>query len=90
MIYFTQNFIHSWMNLVPAFRNNSTSLKVCKKQTMFAKLISALSIGLGLKLITCGVSVARKKSFDSLWATRYVFSIHTIVFRYLKLVKRPT
>ena len=57
---------------------------------MFKKRISELSIGLGLKLITDGVSVARKKSFDSLWATGYVFSIHTIVFRYLKLVKRPT
>ena len=56
---------------------------------MFKKRISELSIGLGLKLITDGVSVARKKSFDSLWATGYVFSIHTIVFRYLKLVKRP-
>ena len=41
-----------------------------------------------LKLITDGMSVVRKKSFDSSQVTGFVFSSHIIVFRYLKLVKK--
>lgn len=43
-----------------------------------------------LKLRNVGMSVAMKKSFDSSRVTDSVFRSHTIIFRYLRLIKRPT
>ena len=51
MLYFTQNVINSWTNLVPASQNSRKWLKICKKQTMVERRKSQLSVGKGLTLV---------------------------------------
>ena len=65
------------------------SLKACMGFSIFDSVSFSLNFTFLFKKKHDGVSVARKKYFDSSRVTGSVFSSQTIVFRYLKLVKRP-
>ena len=61
--------MHSWMNLVPAFQNNSKLFKICKKQTTFEKRVSMLSIDLGLVQVMILQRNPKQGSFVTFWIT---------------------